>query len=84
MRRNCLYKYIEQNHPQRDVVVYEYGNPDEYLIHNAGMGCYTTHNKNTGEQVKNNNLLDIIWVNSNILMEYNQDGCIFLQVNYNK
>lgn len=84
MKRNCIYKWITKNQPKKDLIIYEYNNPQEYLIHHIGNSCYSTYDKNTSEQIKNNILLDVIWINSNILAIYEQDGNIYLQVNFNK
>ena len=83
MRRNCIYNYITKNKPQKDIVVYEYGNCTEYLIHHAGHSCYHTYCKNTMEEISDNNLLKLIWCNSNILCDYITD-IIALQVNFGR
>lgn len=86
MRRNCLYKYLQKNRPHKDIVIYQYKNPQEYLIQHIGNSCYKTYSlfRETTEEIKDNNLLSMIWLNSNILAEYEQDGVLYLQVNFNK
>lgn len=83
MKRNCVYNYITKNQPKKDIVVYQYKNPVEYIIRSKGGGCYETFNNYTKEDVNDNNLLDLIWCKSNILCDYDQD-VIFLQVNFGR
>lgn len=82
MRRNCVYKYIVKNQPKKDLVIYQYGNKTEYLIHHEGKSCYSTHELNGGK-VKDSATLDKIWTDSNILSIY-EDSIIHIQVNWNK
>ena len=82
MRRNCVYKWIVNNQPKKDLIIYQYGDSQEYIVHHMGNSCYSTHKIN-GEKVKDNNLLDMIWTKSNILAIYEEDN-IYIQVNWNK
>lgn len=84
MKRNCVYKYITKNQPKKDIVVYEYNNPQEYLIHEKTKSCYYTYDKNTSAEINDNNLLDVIWCNSNILAVYDTGEILQIQVNFNK
>jgi hypothetical protein len=83
MRRNCIYKYIVKNQPQKDLIVYQYGDKQEYLIHHKGHSCYDTYDLNDMNRHVSNIERDTIWVNSNILAIYEQDNNIYLQVNWN-
>ena len=83
MKKNCIYKYITKNHPEKDIVVYEYGNSQQYLIHHMGNSCYETYDM-VEKRPASNLERDVIWCMTNILCEYDQDGCIFLQVKWGK
>lgn len=76
MRRNCVYKYLAKNKVLKDIVVYEYKNPYEYLLQHTGKSCYKTYSlyHETTEEIKDNNVLNMIWLNSNILAEYEDNG----------
>lgn len=82
MRRNSVYKWITKNQPTKDLIIYQYGDKNEYIIKPLGGSCYSTHHLN-GEQVKDSKELQTVWINSNILAVYEEEN-IFIQVNWNK
>lgn len=82
MKKNCVYKYITREQPQKDILIYEYGNTQEYIIHHDGDSCYSTYTKD-GTRIKDINLLKLIWQNTIILCEYIDGDIIQLQVNFN-
>ena len=86
MKKNNLYNYITKNQKKIycDVILYEYENEEKkYIISRAdslgGWNTYKTENGKT-EQVKDNEELQRVWINTKILCEYKQGGAIFLQV----
>ena len=79
--------YIRE-HPEnnKDIIVYEYEGGDKFIIQNtqtpAGAGL-TVWKLDTSEQVKEAATLAKIYT-APVLAIYEQNGCIFLQVNYKK
>ena len=87
MKRNCIYRYLTKNRVLKDILVYEEKDSQLYLLEHTGNSCYKTFSFRHGkkqEQITDNHLLDLIWVNSNIVDIEPRDSRINLQVVFGK
>ncbi len=84
MRKDCIYKYIRKEQPQKDIVIYQYGDKVEYIIPYIRKNWYKTYDLNNIDRKINADEFRKVWFDSNILWIYEQSNCIFLQVNWNR
>jgi Iap family predicted aminopeptidase len=68
--------YILENiNENKDIVIYEYGNPHEILVVKKGDKEYDLYDLYTKQYV-----YDTMWLNEIILCEYLENNCVYLQI----
>ncbi len=66
---------LENTNENKDIIIYEYGNPHEILVAKKENSSYALYDLHTKKYIFEQNILE-----EKILCEYQQGSCVFLQI----